>query len=182
MRIVDCIVQAKEREVLIAIQAEWQKDDKFLCGYVEEIDGEDFKLRYVNLHGEPGRSDAECGWIGFGEVNWIETKSPYLCALEKLYRAWAQFEGMKPARWKKSPAGIKRALKDCLASGEYCSIRYSDNDGYAKVESVDRYIAKLTVFWSDYSYMGSVFIRPDQIKAIRTGGIDEKQAEFLLRR
>ncbi|MBX3117569.1 MAG: hypothetical protein KF784_00770 [Fimbriimonadaceae bacterium] len=180
MRIADFIAQVKEQGTLLALRCEWQKDDKFLCGYVDEIEGDDFKLRYVNFHGEPGHSGAEYDWIGFDEVDWIETDSRYLHALEKLHKTWSQFEGQKSARWKTSPASVKKALKDCHAAGAFCCVRYDDCIYYAKVEEVHQHIAKLAVFWEDYSSKGTVFIRPDQIKAIRIGGIDEAQAEFLL--
>ncbi len=180
MRIADYIVQAKEQKHVIAFHCDKQKEGRFFAGYVEEIDSDDFRLRWVNPRGEPDGAES-FGWFHLSEIDWIESDTPYLRALVKLSAAWSQFEGLKTARWKTSESSIKKALQKCQDQNAVCSILYSDNPARpAKVASVDKLYAKLSLYTDDMKEDGSLFIRLDQIGAVRVGGIDEKQAEYLL--
>lgn len=178
MRIADYIAQAKETGTLLALHSEGQSDSKFFAGYVEEIDGDEFRLRWVNPRGKPGGAEP-FGWFHLSEINWIESDTPYLRALAKLNATWSQFEGQKPARWRTSQASVKRALKDCLSSGAVCSIQYSVEHCIAKVEEMHQHFVKLTLYEEDMSYRGELVGRMDQVQAIRVGGIDEAVAVFL---
>jgi hypothetical protein len=168
----DLIIECSRSGELIELHAVFQKDDRFYCGRVVEVEEDQFRLEYVDPLGAPGSDGILDAWLGFDEVGFIRRNTAYLRGLRKLIPVHDRFISMPKGKFRRKLAGIRKLIKDAAGTQSVVTITVEDSNHSVKVLRADGFALFGTRHDDDGALLDEWAVRFDQICRVRRGSYE----------
>lgn len=175
----DLIIECSGAGELIELHAVFQKDDRFYCGRVVEVEEVQFRLEYVDPLGAPGSDGILDAWFAFDEIGFVRRNTAYLRGLQKLIPVHDRFIAMPKGKYRRKLAGIRKLVKAAASTQSIVTITVEDSNHSVKVHRADELALYGTRHDDDGALLDEWAVRYDLISRARRGSY-EAAIEWLI--
>lgn len=172
------LAESYERSELISFSSLDQSEGSFYCGEVMEVRYDTFRIRYVNVLGQPGEGRKLEAWFSFDEVKWLEWDSPYLRGLTRLHDHHERFSG-KSTRPLTSQRSIRAAVRELARNHGFAEVWMDSFCMDVRIVRAGTRSFQITVIGANGEDQGRRLVMYKQVQRLRCKSPHQRAAAFL---